>query len=73
MKVTGRGMSLMPDMFALHVDEKEHISLYHDGERPEYAFREIDLHDGYRYAYCVKNNSKTAPQEVKVIDLSREP
>ena len=47
MKVTGRGLSLMPDMFALNVDENENISLYHDGERPEYAFREIDLRDGY--------------------------
>ena len=72
MKVTGRGMSLMPDMFALHVDESENISLYHEGERSEYAFREIDLHDGYRYAYCIKNNGKNAPQEVNVIDLSDE-
>ncbi|SHK90591.1 4'-phosphopantetheinyl transferase superfamily protein [Fibrobacter sp. UWB12] len=69
MKVTGRGMSLMPDMFALHVDENENVSLFHDGVRPEYAFREIDLHDGYRYAYCIKNNGKDAPQEVKRVDL----
>ena len=72
MKVTGRGMSLMPDKFALHVDENENISLFHDGDRPEYTFREIDLHDGYRYAYCVKNNGKNAPQQVNVIDLSNE-
>jgi len=72
MKVTGRGMSLMPDKFALHVDENENISLYHDGERLEYIFREIDLHDGYRYAYCVKNNGKNAPQQVNVIDLNDE-
>lgn len=72
MKVTGRGMSLMPDMFALHVDEKENISLNHDGERPEYAFREIDLHDGYRYAYCVKTDGKNAPQEVKFVDLAQK-
>ena len=72
MKVTGRGMSLMPDMFALSVDESEKISLYHDGKRPEYAFREIDLRDGYRYAYCIKNNGKNAPQQVNVIDLSDE-
>ena len=72
MKVTGRGMSLMPDMFALSVDESEKISLYHEGERPEYAFREIDLRDGYRYAYCIKNNGKNAPQQVNVIDLSDE-
>ena len=70
MKVTGRGMSLMPDMFALHVDENENISLNHDGARPEYAFREIDLHDGYRYAYCVKTDGKNAPQEVKCVDLA---
>ena len=70
MKVTGRGMSLMPDMFALHVDENENISLNHDGARPEYAFREIDLHDGYRYAYCIKTDGKNAPQEVKVVDLA---
>ena len=69
MKVTGRGMSLMPDKFALHVDDYENISLYHDGDRPEYAFREIDLHDGYRYAYCMKNNCKNAPQEVKSVNL----
>ncbi len=72
MKVTGRGMSLMPDKFALHVDENENISLFHDADRPEYTFREIDLHDGYRYAYCVKNNGKNAPQQVNVIDLSNE-
>ena len=72
MKVTGRGLSLMPDMFALHVDESENISLYHDGERPEYSFREIDLHDGYRYAYCIKNECKNAPQEVNVVALSNE-
>ena len=70
MKVTGRGMSLMPDKFALHVDEYENISLYHDGDRPEYAFREIDLHDGYRYAYCMKNNGKNAPQEIRCVDLN---
>lgn len=71
MKVTGRGMSLMPDMFALHVDGDENISLYHDGERPEYTFREIDLSDGYRYAYCLKNECKNAPQEVRRVDFSR--
>ena len=70
MKVTGRGMSLMPDKFALHVDDYENISLYHDGDRPEYAFREIDLHDGYRYAYCMKNNCKNAPQEIRCVDLN---
>ena len=70
MKVTGRGMSLMPDMFALHVDENELISLNHDGERPEYTFREIDLHDGYRYAYCAKTDGKNAPQDVKCVDLA---
>ena len=69
MKVTGRGMSLMPDKFALHVDENERISLFHEGDRPEYTFREIDLHDGYRYAYCLKNDKKNAPQEVRCIDL----
>ena len=72
MKVTGRGMSLMPDQFTLHVDENENISLCHDGDRPEYTFREIDLRDGYRYAYCVKNNGKNAPQKVNVIALSDE-
>lgn len=70
MKVTGRGMSLMPDKFALRVDENENISLYHDGDRPEYAFREIDLHDGYRYAYCIKNDGKNAPQEARCVDLN---
>ena len=69
MKVTGRGMSLMPDKFSLNVDEKENILLDHDGERPEYAFREIDLHDGYRYAYCIKNDGKNAPQEARCVDL----
>ncbi len=69
MKVTGRGMSLMPDKFALHVDENERISLFHEGDRPEYSFHEIDLHDGYRYAYCLKNDKKNAPQEVRCIDL----
>ena len=65
-------MSLMPDQFTLHVDENENISLDHGGMRPEYTFREIDLHDGYRYAYCVKNNGKNVPQQVNVIDLSNE-
>ena len=69
MKVTGRGMSLMPDKFALRVDENENISLYHDGDRPEYDFREIDLHDGYRYAYCMKNNGENALQEIRCVDL----
>ena len=69
MKVTGRGLSLMPDMFALHVDENENVSLFHDGDRPEYSFREIDLHDGYRYAYCIKNECKNAPQEVRCMNL----
>ena len=70
MKVTGRGMSLMPDKFALRVDENENISLYHDGDRPEYDLREIDLHDGYRYAYCMKNNGENAPQEIRCVDLN---
>ncbi len=69
MKVTGRGMSLMPDKFSLNVDENGNISLFHEGNRMEYAFREIDLHDGYRYAYCIKNNGENAPQEVRCIDL----
>ena len=70
MKVTGRGMSLMPDMFALHVDERENILLFHDGARPEYAFREIDLHDGYRYAYCIKNDGFIAPSEIKQVQFT---
>lgn len=69
MKVTGRGMSLMPDKFSLNVDENGNISLFHEGNRMEYAFREIDLHDGYRYAYCIKNNGENAPQEVRCFDL----
>ena len=69
MKVTGRGMSLMPDKFSLNVDENGNILLFHEGNRMEYAFREIDLHDGYRYAYCIKNNGENAPQEVRCIDL----
>ena len=69
MKVTGRGMSLMPDKFSLNVDENGNISLFHEGNRMEYAFREINLHDGYRYAYCIKNNGENAPQEVRCIDL----
>ena len=69
MKVTGRGMSLMPDKFSLNVDENGNISLFHEGNRMEYAFREIDLHDGYRYAYCIKNNGENAPQEVRCVDL----
>ena len=69
MKVTGRGMSLMPDKFSLNVDENGNISLFHEGNRMEYAFREIDVHDGYRYAYCIKNNGENAPQEVRCIDL----
>ena len=69
MKVTGRGMSLMPDKFSLNVDENGNISLFHEGNRMEYSFREIDLHDGYRYAYCIKNNGENAPQEVRCIDL----
>ena len=69
MKVTGRGMSLMPDKFSLNVGENENILLDHDGERLEYVFREIDLHDGYRYAYCIKNDGKNAPQEARCIDL----
>ncbi|MBR3074041.1 MAG: 4'-phosphopantetheinyl transferase superfamily protein [Fibrobacter sp.] len=70
MKVTGRGMSLMPDKFALHVDDYENISLDHGGMRLEYTFREIDLHDGYRHAYCMKNNGKNAPQEIRCVDLN---
>ena len=69
MKVTGRGLSLMPDMFALHMDELENVTLFHDGKRPEYSFREINLHDGYRYAYCIKNDGFIAPSEIKCVDL----
>ncbi|WP_295056449.1 4'-phosphopantetheinyl transferase superfamily protein [uncultured Fibrobacter sp.] len=70
MKVTGRGLSLMPDMFALHMDEREDVSLYHDGKRPEYSFREINLHDGYRYAYCIKNDGFIAPSEIKQVQFT---
>lgn len=72
MKVTGRGLSLMPDAFALNVDVAENIKLFHDGDRPEFTFREIDLHDGYRYAVCLKTDGKTAPQEVNIVTLSDE-
>ena len=71
MKVTGRGMSLMPDQFSLRLGSDGMFSLEHNGNRPEYVFREIDLHDGYRYAYCIKNECKNAPQELKCVDLSR--
>ena len=70
MKVTGRGLSLMPDMFALHMDELENVTLFHDGKRPEYSFREIDLHDGYRYAYCIKNDGFMAPSEIKQVQFT---
>ena len=70
MKVTGRGLSLMPDMFALHMDELENVTLFHDGKRPEYSFREIDLHDGYRYAYCIKNDGFIAPSEIKQVQFT---
>ncbi len=53
MKVTGRGLSLTPDKFSLALSP-DGISLWHDGPRPEYTFRELDLEDGYRYAYCLK-------------------
>ena len=72
MKVTGRGLSLMPDMFALHMDELENVTLFQDGKRPEYSFCEIDLHDGYRYAYCIKNELKNAPQEVRRVDFTSD-
>ena len=70
MKVTGRGLSLMPDMFALHMDELENVTLFHDGKRPEYSFREISLHDGYRYAYCIKNDGFIAPSEIKQVQFT---
>ncbi len=70
MKVTGRGLSLMPDMFALHMDELENVTLFHEGKRPEYSFREIDLHDGYRYAYCIKNDGFIAPSEIKQVQFT---
>ena len=70
MKVTGRGLSLMPDMFALHMDELENVTLFHDGKRPEYSFREINLHDGYRYAYCIKNDGFIAPSEIKQVQFT---
>jgi len=69
MKVTGRGMSLMPDAFALRIDENENIELYHEGARLEYTFREINYSDGYRYALCLKDYRVNAPQEVKFVDL----
>ena len=72
MKVTGRGLSLMPDAFKLRLGDDGKFLLEHDGERPEYTFHEIDLHDGYRYAFCLKNDGKNAPQEVNVIALSDE-
>ena len=70
MKVTGRGLSLMPDMFALHMDELENVTLFHNGKRPEYSFREIDLHDGYRYAYCIKNDGFIAPSDIKQVQFT---
>ena len=72
MKVTGRGLSLMPDAFALHLGDDGMFSLEHDGLRPEYSFREIDLQDGYRYAYCIKNKCKNAPQEVRRVDFTSD-
>lgn len=72
MKVTGRGLSLMPDAFSLHLGDDGKFSLEHDGMRPEYSFCEIDLHDGYRYAYCIKNELKNAPQEVRCVDFTSD-
>lgn len=68
MKVTGLGLSLPPDAFTLHVDDAENISLEHEGFRPEYVFREFDLHDEFRYACCVKSGCG-AQFDLQIVDL----
>lgn len=54
MKVTGLGLELGPEKFVMHIDG-DNISLDHEGPKPEYMFRELNLQDGYRYAFCLKN------------------
>lgn len=72
MKVTGRGMSLSPDKFTLTMTPGG-IVLDHDGVRPEYLFRELDVDDGFRYAYCLKGAPGTHPVKVSKIDLKAIP
>ena len=71
MKVTGRGLSLSPDKFSLTLSP-EGIVLDHDGVKPEYQFRELDLDDGFRYAYCIKGAPGTHQVKATTIDLKGE-
>ena len=73
MKVTGRGMSLSPDMFTLTM-APDGIALEHGGPRPEYSFFELPDgvlpgDDGYCYAYCLKGMPENHRVKVSAIDL----
>lgn len=71
MKVTGRGLSLSPEKFSLEFKADGGILLHHDGPRPEYLFRELDLDDGYRYAYCLKGASADEPVNIVHVNLEQ--
>ncbi|MCQ2064033.1 MAG: 4'-phosphopantetheinyl transferase superfamily protein [Fibrobacter sp.] len=71
MKVTGRGLSLSPEKFSLEFKADGGILLHHDGPRPEYLFRELDLNDGYRYAYCLKGASADEPVNIVHVNLEQ--
>lgn len=71
MKVTGRGLGLSPDKFSLEFRPGGGILLHHEGPRPEYLFRELDLDDGFRYAYCLKGAPSDEPVNIVHVDLER--
>lgn len=71
MKVTGCGLALSPEKFSFAFSP-DGISLWHDGVRPEYAFRELNYDDGYRYAYCLNSAPVTHRVKVTKVNLGGE-
>ncbi len=69
MKVTGLGLSLSPDKFTLRLNENG-VLLLHGGEHPEYVFDEYDLHDGYKYAFCMLSDGKISEVEKIIYNMS---
>ena len=53
MKCTGLGFRLPLDDFCIDIDDVGVNVRYHDDH--DYCFFEKDLHDGYRYAWCIKD------------------
>ncbi|MBR5897304.1 MAG: 4'-phosphopantetheinyl transferase superfamily protein [Lachnospiraceae bacterium] len=70
-KATGEGLARALDSFSLDFDKDENVTgVKVDGiARKEFSFYELNYEDGYRYAICVKGDTKGVKPQVEWVKL----